>query len=206
MQTSALISLFACSVVALTFAVALPMMDIRFDDKPRYPLICIIAAAVIVAIFSGVKLATGVHDTSAYSMFCSLGITVALVSGVFAMWIVDLVQGRLIRHEEESLVVALLVAAILGNLLPRVFCSRLQVSTVLLWCVDGVLVQAACASVIGRWRRANFRRYGGDDPPDLGVNGCHRDLWEKFPRPVKGRELIFDHGPHAGTPINPKQP
>lgn len=185
MQTSALICLFACSVVVLVSAVALPLTHFRLDGRPRHTFTAIIAAAFALVILSGCKLASVRDGVNVNHLLGAFWITVPLVGGAFTMWTIDIVQGRLVRNEEDSLLIALLAAAILGNLLPGLFCSRMQAGTALLWCFDGVLWQATIAWLTFSWNDPAFRCYDGEDPPDLGVNGCHRDLWEKFPRPSR---------------------
>jgi hypothetical protein len=120
--------------------------------------------------------------TTPEELFIAMCLTLALVIGVCSTWVVDVLRQRLIRLEEETLLVALLLAAVPPVLAPNWFPVGIHPRALATWFLHGVFWQLLCTYCIPPWHRLFPLR---PDPIDTGVLDCHRTTSERFPRPSR---------------------
>jgi len=177
-----LVCLMISTLTVTSCAAVLPFLQRGSGGRARFAGLAAIAGAMM--LWSGRELDQMIGLTTPEQLFVAIALTLALVVGVCGAWIVDVLRHRLIRLEEETLLVALLLAAVPPVLMPRLFPVGMQPRLLAVWFLHGVFWQVACTLCIPPWRRLFPPR---PDPVDVGALDCHREESERYPRPKRRR-------------------
>jgi hypothetical protein len=174
---AALVCLLITTLTVTACAAVLPWLQRRSGSAFRLGGLAAIAAAIVV--WSGRELDRFIGESTPEQLFVAMAVTLALVSGVCAAWVVDVLRQRLIRLEEETLLVALLLAALPPVLAPALFPVGMHPRALATWALHGVFWQALCTHCIPPWQRLFPPRA---DPVDVGVLDCYQPDAERHPR------------------------
>jgi hypothetical protein len=171
------VALLICGLTAAAVAAMAPFLTAGLParDQCRRPVLALVVAVIAVLIATarvrGIALDT-------WQIVGPVTCSFALVVGILAEWIRETLWGD--RLDANALCAGLLAAAVSIGWCGSALGEHLDAATLARWAIWGGAWQAACAWWFGALRPpAPARRR---DPPDLGVGGCHADLWRKYPR------------------------
>jgi hypothetical protein len=131
------VSFVLCSLIALLVALAVPFItsDLRPAKRPSFSW-GLAALAIVVLALSAFKLSRAALRQD--EIFIALGVTTAMVAGVFTKWMMEVIADKPLALHEANLMRALLLAPLVVPIVgERVFAANLAPRTLVLWFANG---------------------------------------------------------------------